>query len=84
MLMRDEKLAQLQTRFDENSGYPTLERDGRMLLRAQLTERAGHNSMEEFFAEFLRDTVNDVPKLVEAPGHTFSDARQKLSSSTYK
>lgn len=84
MLMRDEKLAQLQTRFEENTGYLTIERDGRMLLRAQLTERAGRESINEFFAEFLRDTVSGAPKLVEAPGHTFSDAKQKPNSTTYK
>jgi uncharacterized protein YcbX len=33
MLMRDEKLAQLRTHFDEQSGYFTIERDGQMLLR---------------------------------------------------
>lgn len=84
MLMRDEKLAQLKTRFEESSGYLTIEQDGRILLSAQLTERTGRESVNEFFATFLRDTLSGAPKLVEAPGHTFSDAQQKPNSTTYK
>lgn len=84
MLMRDEKLAQLQTRFDERNGELTIERDGEMLLRAQLTDPAGRDLINEFFATFLKDSVSGTPKVVEAPGHTFSDAKQKPNSTTYK
>ena len=84
MLMRDEKLAQLRTRFDEHDGHLTIEREGRMLLRAQLTDPAGRDRIDEFFAGFLKDTVRGTPRVVEAPGHTFSDARQKPNSTTYQ
>lgn len=84
MLMRNEKLAQLRTRFEEESGRFTIERNGRMLLDAQITDPAGQRLINEFFAEFLKDTVSEAPKLVEAPGHTFSDAKQKPNATTYK
>jgi uncharacterized protein YcbX len=84
MLMRDEKLAQLRTRFEEQSGRLTIERAARMLLDAQITDPAGRRLIGDFFAEFLRDTVSGAPKVVEAPGHTFSDAKQKPNSTTYK
>ncbi|OGA55151.1 MAG: hypothetical protein A3F74_13565 [Betaproteobacteria bacterium RIFCSPLOWO2_12_FULL_62_58] len=84
MLMRDEKLAQLRTRFDEQSGLFTVERDGRMLLRASLTDVAGRDQINAFFAEFLADSPGGPPRIVEAPGHTFSDAKQKPNSTTYK
>jgi len=83
MLMRDEKLAQLRTHFDERSGYFTIERDGQMLLKAQITDPSQRESISEFFADFLRDTVTGTPRVVEAPGHTFSDATQKPNSTTY-
>src|SRR5690349_15181571 len=37
MLMRDENLAQLHTRFDAQSGVLTAERDGGQLLESRLT-----------------------------------------------
>ncbi len=84
MLMRDEKLAELRTRFEEQSGRLTIERAGRTLLDVLITDPAGRRLIGEFFAEFLRDTVAGTPKVVEASGHTFSDAKQKPNSTTYK
>lgn len=40
--------------------------------------------VDEFFAEFLKDSLSGAPRVVEAPGHTFSDAKQKPNSRTYK
>jgi uncharacterized protein YcbX len=77
MLMRDEKLAQLRTRFDEASGGLSIERDGRMLLAARITDAAGRAEVEAFFADFLREFPGGPPRIVEAPGHTFADAKQK-------
>ena len=84
MLMRDEKLAQLNTRFDEQNGFFTIERDGRTLLRACITDGAGRAQIDAFFAEFLKDAPGNPPRIVEAPGHTFSDAERKPDSTTYK
>jgi len=84
MLMRDEKLAQLCTRFDEHSGLLSIERDGQMLLRARITEPAGRRAIEAFFADFMSATLSAAPRIVEAPGHTFSDAKRKPNSTTYK
>jgi uncharacterized protein YcbX len=84
MLMRDEKLAQLQTRFDEHSGFLAIERFGQLLFNARITDTQGRKSFEAFFAEFLMDCPGGPPRLVEAPGHTFSDAKQKPNSTTYK
>ena len=77
MLMRDEKLAQLRTRFDDASGKFSIERDGRVLLNARITEAAGRAEIDAFFAEFLKDLPGGPPRVVEAPGHTFADAKQK-------
>lgn len=84
MLMRDEQLAQLRTRFDERSGSFTIERDGFLLLDTEITDPSGRESIREFFADFLRDSLTRAPRVVEAPGHTFSDARQKPNSTTYQ
>ena len=77
MLMRDEKLAQLRTRFDEASGEFNIGCDGRALLRARITDHAGRVEFEAFFADFLKEFPDGPPRIVEAPGHTFADAKQK-------
>ena len=82
MLMRDEKLAQLRTRFDEHSGILTIERSGRLLLSACITGAEGRSSIEAFFAEFFMGHLDGPPKIVEAPGHTFSDAQRKPNATT--
>jgi uncharacterized protein YcbX len=84
MLMRDEKLAQLRTRFDESSGAFSIERDGRMLLRARITDAAGRAEIDAFFADFLKELPGGPPRVVEAPGHAFSDAKQKPGATGYK
>jgi hypothetical protein len=84
MLMRDEKLAQLRTRFDEESGAFSIERDGRTLVRARITDAAGRAEIDAFFVDFLKELPGGPPRLVEAPGHTFADAKQKPGASGYK
>lgn len=84
MLMRDETLAQLGTHFDEQSGEFTIKSDGRTLLRARITDAAGRATIDAFFADFLKDAPGSPPRIVEAPGHTFSDAQQKPDSTTYQ
>lgn len=84
MLMRDEVLAQLRTRFDEASGMLTVERDGKTVLRSRITDAAECSTINAFFAEFLKDAPGNPPRVVEAPGHTFSDAKQKPNATTYK
>ncbi len=83
MLMRDESLAQLQTRFDEANGMFTIQGKGRILLSTRITDDAGRAAIAAFFAEFLKDAQGHPPRIVEAPGHTFSDAQQKPGSTTY-
>lgn len=80
MLMRNARLAALATRFDEDSGTLTVQRDGRIVASGRITEPAGRAVIEQFFASFLEGEIPGVPKLVEAPGHMFSDHRNKVVS----
>jgi MOSC domain-containing protein len=77
MLMRDEKLALLTTRFDEGSGELTIARDGGVVLRARITGPEGRRAVEGFLGDFLGAGVARPLRVVEAPGHTFADARRK-------
>ena len=67
MLMRDETLAQLQTRLDAEHCELEVERDGRVLLRACLAEPEGRRQAGEFFTAFLDGAVAGPLRFVEAP-----------------
>jgi hypothetical protein len=82
MLMRDEKLAALHTRFDAETGVFSVEQGGKVLLEARLTEPEGRRAVGEFFTEFLDGAVAGPLRVVEASGHSFADARPKPNAST--
>jgi uncharacterized protein YcbX len=84
MLMRDEKLAQLRTRFDAESGVLAIAENDRVLLRAQITTAKGCELVAEFFTNFLGDATNGPLRVVEAPGHAFADARRKPNATSDK
>jgi uncharacterized protein YcbX len=73
-LMRNEKLAQLETLFDDATQTLTVKRAGNQVARGQLTQKIGRTMIEDFFAAFMKDEARGRPKLVEAAsGHVLSD-----------
>jgi uncharacterized protein YcbX len=84
MLMRDEKLAQLRTHFDAESGSLAIAESGGVLLNARMTELEGCRLVAEFFANFLGAAVTGPLRVVAAPGHAFADARRKPNATTDK
>jgi MOSC domain-containing protein len=58
MLMRDEKLARLQSRFDPESGILEISDKGRVVLHARMTAPEGCRLVAEFFTNFLGDAAN--------------------------
>src|SRR5712671_690013 len=82
MLMRDEKLARLRTRFDGETDELTVERDGTTVLRERLGDAEGRRRAGAFFDEFLAGEVEGPLRVVEAPGHAFADARRKPNATT--
>jgi MOSC domain-containing protein len=92
MLMRDEKLARLKTRFDPATGELTIEAQdpslagspGAIALRASLAEPEGCRRVGEFLADFLGPAVERPLRVVEAPGHAFADSRKKPGATADK
>ncbi len=84
MLMRDEKLARLNTRFDAQTGELTIAHAGGIAVRARLTEPEGCRVVGEFLADFLGPAVEGPLRVGEAPGHAFADARKKPNATTDK
>ena len=84
MLMRDEKLARLQTRFDVESGVLSIAEGGQVLLRATMSDPQGRGLVAEFLTNFLGDAVDGPLRVVSASGHAFADARRKPNATTDK
>ena len=82
MLMRGEKLAQLQTRFDDDTDELKVQRNRTTVLRESLADAAGRRRAGAFFDEFLAGEVEGPLRVVEAPGHAFADARRKPNATT--
>ncbi|MEZ5852949.1 MAG: MOSC domain-containing protein [Hyphomicrobiaceae bacterium] len=77
MLMRDERLATLEARFDDDTTTLTILRDGRQVARGNLTTPIGRQMIEQFMAAYMKSSLRGAPKVVLAPGHSFSDVAPK-------
>jgi uncharacterized protein len=80
MLMRNERLATLRTRFDDQSHTLTIDYDGREQVRGDLRTANGRAAIERFFASFSAADLRGPPKLLHAPGFSFSDVAAKVVS----
>jgi uncharacterized protein YcbX len=80
MLMRNERLAQLRTRFDDSSHALAIEAQGREVACGGLRTPEGRAAIERFFAIFCADELRGAPKVLHAPGFSFSDVARKVVS----
>jgi uncharacterized protein len=80
MLMRNERLAMLRTRFDDDSHTLSIEYEGREAARGDLQTAGGRAAIERFFSSFSADDLRGPPKLLHAPGFSFSDVAAKVVS----
>lgn len=77
MLMRDERLATLRSTLDDATETLTISRDGKQVARGQLTTPLGRQLIEQFVAAYMKAELRGAPKIVQAPGHSFSDMAAK-------
>jgi len=77
MLMRDERLAALETRFDPDTQVLTILRDGKQVARGDLSTKLGRKMIEQFIAGYMPGELKGAPRIVTAPGHSFSDVAEK-------
>jgi hypothetical protein len=76
MLMKQESLARLKTRYDDATGELVIQEGGREVARGDLSTPAGRVSIEAFFRRFLPGELRGPPKVLTAPqGHRFTDSR---------
>jgi uncharacterized protein YcbX len=81
MLMRNERLAALRTRYDDESRALTISHDGREAVRADLSTSEGRLALEAFFRRFMPKELRGPPKVLTAPtGFRFTDSRRGFVS----
>lgn len=80
MLMRHERLAGLQTHFDDSSNVLTICHNNAEAARGDLESESGRAAIEGFFAQNFADELKGSPRILAAPGHSFSDVAAKVVS----
>jgi uncharacterized protein YcbX len=80
MLMHNERLATLRTRYEDATSTLTIEQDGRSAVRADLATKEGRLAVEAFFRRFMPTELRGPPKLLQAEGHSFSNVPAKVVS----
>ena len=80
MLMRNERLAALRTRYDEVSHVLTIRQGGTEVARGDLQTTAGRAAIEGFFAAKFAEELHGPPKVLAAADHSFSDVAKKVVS----
>jgi uncharacterized protein YcbX len=80
MLMRNERLARLETRYDDATHVLTIQEGGREIARGDLSTAEGRATIEDFFRAFSADELRGPPQVLQAPGHSFSDVARKVVS----
>ncbi len=77
MLMRDERLAGIDSRFDAETLTLTILRAGRPVCRGALNDKSGRAIIEQFLAAYMEKSLRGPPRIVSAGGHSFSDVSAK-------
>ena len=80
MLMRNERLAGLETRFEDATHLLTIRKDGKVVARGELATAEGRAAIEEFFAANFARELKGPPKVLSADDHSFSDVARKVVS----
>jgi hypothetical protein len=80
MLMKNERLATLRSRYDDASSTFVVDYEGREAARGNLHTAEGRAAIERFFATFSAADLRGPPRVLHAPGFSFSDVASKVVS----
>jgi uncharacterized protein YcbX len=80
MLMRNERLAGLQTHFEDATNLLTIRERGKVAVCGDLETADGRAAIEAFFAANFADQLKGPPKVISGGGHSFSDVAKKFVS----
>jgi MOSC domain-containing protein len=79
-LMRNARLAALAARYDDETAVLSIGRDGELLAAGDLKTPTGRRAIEDFFESYMSSEKRGAFRLLQAPGHSFSDLAKKVVS----
>ena len=80
MLMRDERMATLQSRFDARTCVLSLSHSGNEVATGNLETEVGRKHIEDFLQEYFAKELKGRPKILSAPDHSFCDVDMRVVS----
>jgi uncharacterized protein YcbX len=80
MLMRNERLAALDARYDDATAELVIRHEGAEAVRGNLGTPEGREAIEAFFQRYARYELRGAPRLLEAQAAFVSSIRPKASS----
>jgi uncharacterized protein YcbX len=80
MLMRNERLATLDSRYEDKTHVLSIHGEGREVARGDLSTTQGRLAIEAFFHRFMPEELTGPPKVLQANDHSFSDVSAKVVS----
>ena len=80
MLMRNERLAGLQTHFEDRTNLLTIRNGGHVAAQGNLETPEGRASIEQYFVTNFASDLKGAPKILSSVGHSFSDVARKVVS----
>lgn len=80
MLMRNERLAALNTHFDDATHVLTIRHNGVVAAQGDLRTAEGRTAIESFFASYSAGELLGPPRVLRGEGHSFSDVAAKVVS----
>ena len=80
MLARNERLASLDSRFEDATNRLTIRKDGQIVASGDLETTAGRAAIEDYFTENFQPELKGPPKVLSGRDHSFSDVARKVVS----
>ena len=80
MLMRNERLAALHSRFEDATNLLTIRKDGDLVASGDLETAKGRAAIEAYFTANFASELRGPPKVLSGRGHSFSDVARKVVS----
>jgi uncharacterized protein len=80
MLMRDERLAALHSRFEDATNLLTIRKDGHVVASGDLETAGGRAAIESYFTGNFQSELRGPPRVLSGRDHSFSDIARKVVS----
>jgi uncharacterized protein YcbX len=80
MLMKNERLAALRTRFDDRRHHLTVVEHGAAVAEGRLDSAEGRAAIEAYFNRAFKDELRGPARVLHSPRHSFSDTAAKALS----